>query len=287
MPEAAFSPRPASGGREVVNDYAALGFSLKAHPVSFLRSALQRCNVVPAVDLAHVRDGARVRTAGLVLVRQRPGSAKGVMFVTSEAETGPSNSIVWPKLIERHRRVVFTAGMVGVEGRIQREGGTMHVIASRLVDLSPALARVGERGRWALPRHPGDGVRGGGEPYSRGLAHSASGPRRTSTPTCWSRRRRASRSGRGISGERQERTLVACPITDLPSYAENEAALSDGQRRIRTVNFREAWFPTTRREAGSPPLSACRARQISCPAERDPGFDPPYDGTSHGFGRGS
>ena len=155
--EEAITLRPASTGREVVDDYAALGFSLKAHPVAFLREALDRRGVVPAASLSYALDGQGVRTAGLVLVRQRPGSAKGVMFITLEDETGPSNLIVWPSLLERFRRVVFTASMMGVEGKLQREGEVIHVIADRLIDLSAALRRVGERSV-PLPHGPGDEV---------------------------------------------------------------------------------------------------------------------------------
>ena len=89
-------------------------------------------------------DGQRVKVAGLVLVRQRPGSAKGVMFVTLEDETGPLNVIVWPSLFERFRRTVFSAGMMGVAGKLQREVSVIHVVAERLVDLSAGAAQ-----RWA------------------------------------------------------------------------------------------------------------------------------------------
>jgi error-prone DNA polymerase len=156
MPEPAFALKPARAGREVVDDYAALGFSLKAHPVVFLRESLDRRGVLRAMDLARVKDGRRVRIAGLVLVRQRPGSAKGVMFITLEDETGAANLIVWPSLLERFRRVVFTAGMMGVAGRLQREGEVIHVIAERLVDLSAALAKVGLRNTMTVPQQRHD-----------------------------------------------------------------------------------------------------------------------------------
>jgi error-prone DNA polymerase len=162
--------KEASMGREVVDDYAATGLSLKAHPISFLRAALMRRGVVRAADLASIKDGVRVRVAGLVLIRQRPGSAKGVMFITLEDETGPLNAIVWPSLFERYRRVVFSARMMGIEGKLQREGDVIHVIVDRLVDLSGALRRVGESdGAFPVPSGRGDEVRTGGGVDQRGL----------------------------------------------------------------------------------------------------------------------
>jgi error-prone DNA polymerase len=145
MPEPTFQLKPAPASRQVVDDYAATGLSLKAHPVVYLRAALARRGVTPSADLAKVRDGQGVRVAGLVLVRQRPGSAKGVMFLTLEDETGACNVIVWPNLLERFRRTALAASMMGVEGKLQREGLVVHVIAARLVDLTPALRRLGRQ----------------------------------------------------------------------------------------------------------------------------------------------
>jgi error-prone DNA polymerase len=162
--------KPATAGREVVDDYMATGLSLKAHPLSFLRAALARSGVIRAEDLAGIKEGRRVKVAGLVLIRQRPGSAKGVMFITLEDETGPLNAIIWPSLFERYRRVVFSAGMMGIEGRLQREGDVIHVIADRLVDLSGVLRRVGEiDGAFPVPGGRGDEVRTGGGVDQRSL----------------------------------------------------------------------------------------------------------------------
>jgi DNA polymerase III alpha subunit len=91
------------------------------------------------------RDGRWLEAAGLVLVRQRPGSAKGVMFITLEDETGIANLVVWPQVFEKFRRVVMSASMIAVRGRIQREGEVVHLVAHRLVDLSAELATVGAR----------------------------------------------------------------------------------------------------------------------------------------------
>lgn len=96
--------------------------------------------------LRDTRDGRWVDIAGLVLLRQKPGSAKGVMFVTLEDETDVANLVVWPDLFEANRRVVLGASMMGVRGRVQREGDVIHVVAQRLDDLSPLLASVGRRG---------------------------------------------------------------------------------------------------------------------------------------------
>ena len=105
----------------------------------------------------NARDGKWLTTAGLVLVRQKPGSAKGVMFITIEDETGIANLVVWPSLYERQRRIILTAGMIAVQGRIQREGEVVHLVANHLTDLSADLASVGDRDtRFPLPHGRGD-----------------------------------------------------------------------------------------------------------------------------------
>ena len=91
------------------------------------------------------RDGRWLEAAGLVLVRQRPGSAKGVMFITLEDETGIANLVVWPQMFEKFRRVVMGASMIAVRGRVQREGEVVHLVAHQLADLSAELATVGSR----------------------------------------------------------------------------------------------------------------------------------------------
>jgi error-prone DNA polymerase len=107
-------------------------------------------------------DGRWLKTAGLVLVRQMPGSAKGVMFITIEDETGIANLVIWPKLYEKQRRIILSARMMAVNGRIQREGEVVHLVAQHLTDLSPALASVGDRDiTFPLPHGPGDELRHG------------------------------------------------------------------------------------------------------------------------------
>ena len=108
-------------GAEVVEDYRSAGLSLRAHPVSFLRPTLEAQRMVRCGDLGTIRDGARVVVSGIVLVRQKPGSAKGVMFITIEDETGVANLILWPDRFEKQRRLVLSAGMIACHGKVQRE----------------------------------------------------------------------------------------------------------------------------------------------------------------------
>ncbi len=142
LPEPEAALPQASLGEEVAADYRALRLSLKSHPLALLRERLAREGAVPAVALAEVADGARVTVAGLVLVRQRPGSAAGVIFATLEDETGPANVIIWPSIFERFHRVVLASRLMAVSGRLQREGIVIHVIAERLLDLSHHLASL-------------------------------------------------------------------------------------------------------------------------------------------------
>ena len=132
-------PRAALG-EEIVEDYTSLRLSLKAHPLSLLRDALAARGAVPAAALLDAASGDRVEVCGLVLVRQRPGTAKGVIFATLEDETGVANTVVWPPVFERYRRVVLGSKLLGVRGTVQREGLVIHVVAERLADLTPMLA---------------------------------------------------------------------------------------------------------------------------------------------------
>jgi error-prone DNA polymerase len=142
-----------TAGGEVVEDYRSTGLSLRSHPVAFLREELRRRGMVTCADLAHARDGRRLAVPGLVLVRQRPGSASGVMFITLEDETGVANLVVWPSLFERQRSLVLSAGMIACQGRVQREGEVVHVITEQLEDLSDLLRSVGVREAGSLVTH--------------------------------------------------------------------------------------------------------------------------------------
>jgi error-prone DNA polymerase len=160
--------RPMTDGGEVVQDYSHVGLTLREHPMTFLRRDLSHRRIVTCAEAVRVRDGTWLETAGLVLVRQRPGSAKGVIFMTLEDETGIANAVLWVKTFEKYRRVVLSAGMVGIYGKIQREGEVVHLVAHRLTDLSEALASVGERNRaFPLPHGRGDDFRHGVPPEDR------------------------------------------------------------------------------------------------------------------------
>jgi error-prone DNA polymerase len=126
----------------VVHDYARLELSLKAHPLQFFRDRFAARGAVRAADLERLPTGRRLELAGLVLVRQRPGSARGVIFITLEDETGASNLIVWPKVFERFRPVVLAARLLYARGRLQKEGKVIHLVADELCDYSHLLAEL-------------------------------------------------------------------------------------------------------------------------------------------------
>ena len=132
-----------SEGGEVVEDYQTVGLSLRRHPVAFLREHLARRGLTPCGALGTLRDGRRVSVAGIVLMRQRPGTAKGVLFMTIEDETGTANLVVWKDRMEAQRRIVIGASMVAVHGLLQREGDVIHVVAVRFEDLTAELGRIG------------------------------------------------------------------------------------------------------------------------------------------------
>ncbi len=127
-------------GEHVVNDYQTLKLSLKAHPMSFLREMAAVEGVTDNACLKQMRDGRFVTIAGIVLVRQRPGSAKGVVFATLEDEFSVANIVVWPKVLERFRPVVMGARLMLVKGRIQRAGDIIHVVATRIEDRTSWLS---------------------------------------------------------------------------------------------------------------------------------------------------
>ncbi|MGZ3819098.1 MAG: helix-hairpin-helix domain-containing protein, partial [Mucilaginibacter sp.] len=128
-----------SQAEHVVQDYAATGLSLKAHPVSFVREKLDLLRVTPTSGLAKLKDGDQVKVAGLVTVRQRPGTAKGVLFITIEDETGFANLVVWEKVFEKYRKEIIQARLLMVEGKLQIAGEVIHVVASRCFNLSNFL----------------------------------------------------------------------------------------------------------------------------------------------------
>lgn len=133
---------PASEGEEIVADLRSLGLTLGRHPLALLREILSSRGFSSAARLNRLPHGSRARTAGLVTCRQRPGTASGVVFVTLEDESGSANVIVWRDLFERQRGELLRASLLGVEGRIERNGLVVHLIARRLADHSPLLAHL-------------------------------------------------------------------------------------------------------------------------------------------------
>jgi error-prone DNA polymerase len=138
--------RPTEGD-DIAADYAHIGVSLGRHPLILLRNQLHRAGVKTAREVADLGPGARVRTAGLVVTRQRPSSASGVTFVTLEDETGYLNLVVWERLAERDRRALLGARLLGVVGVVQKESGVLHVIADELIDHSELLGNLVTRSR--------------------------------------------------------------------------------------------------------------------------------------------
>ncbi|MBQ5949734.1 error-prone DNA polymerase [Massilia sp. ST3] len=131
-----------SEGEEIVGDYRAQGLTLGRHPLALLRAQLLAKRFMPASTLMDYQNGQLARACGMVTVRQRPGTAKGVLFMTLEDETGNVNVIVWPSLVEQQRREVLNAPLLGVYGIWQKEGEVRHLVAKRLVDMSHLLGRL-------------------------------------------------------------------------------------------------------------------------------------------------
>ena len=126
----------------VIHDYSATSLSLKAHPVSFVRNQLFQLNVLPANELNLWPDGTLVKVAGLVLVRQRPGTASGICFITIEDETGSANLVVFQKLFDQYRKEIVRSRLLMVEGKLQREGEVTHVVVKRCYDMSGYLRQL-------------------------------------------------------------------------------------------------------------------------------------------------
>ena len=163
--EAAVRLRPLAESEEVVEDYATLRLSLRRHPVAFLRARLAREGAVPCADLARLRPGRRVTVAGLVTVRQRPGTARGIIFATLEDETDIANLVIFPDVFERFRRATLGSVLLRASGTLERKGLVIHVLVDRLDDLT---------GRLRLLRHAALGQDpvppGGARPAAAGPA---------------------------------------------------------------------------------------------------------------------
>jgi error-prone DNA polymerase len=153
--EAIFEPAVAlpkmTDGEHVVHDYAATSLTLKTHPVAFLRGKLAATKVTAAQDLTRLADGAPVKVAGLVLVRQRPGTASGVLFITLEDETGVCNLVVWNSVFEEYRREILASKLLMAEGKLQREGDVIHIVARKFHDLSSWMRALANPDQLSLP----------------------------------------------------------------------------------------------------------------------------------------
>ncbi len=133
---------PLRAEEAVAEDYSVFGLSLRNHPMAFFRPELKAKGMATAADLKTLKSGKFVKIAGLVLFRQRPGTAKGTIFVTIEDETGAANLIVWPKVAEAHRRAVFGAKAIYCEGILQKESNVIHLVSRRLDDWTAMLRRL-------------------------------------------------------------------------------------------------------------------------------------------------
>lgn len=131
-----------SQSEHVIQDYISTSLSVKAHPLSFIRGQLDLLHVTSTRDLDGIPNGTQVKVAGLVLIRQRPGTAKGVCFITIEDETGFSNVVVWENLFDKYRKEILTARLLMVEGKLQREEKVVHIVAKRCFDLSGLLKQL-------------------------------------------------------------------------------------------------------------------------------------------------
>lgn len=135
----------------VLQDYTSLSLSLKAHPVSFIRETLNEYRVVANKDIAAIPDGTVIRVAGLVLVRQRPGTASGICFITIEDETGTANLVVFANLFEQYRKEILQSTLLMVEGKVQKEGQVIHVITQKCINVSGLLAQLSVSSNDYLP----------------------------------------------------------------------------------------------------------------------------------------
>ncbi|MEP1768023.1 MAG: error-prone DNA polymerase [Sulfitobacter sp.] len=151
----------------VVADYQTLRLSLKAHPMAFFRTSLRAQGFSSTHNLIHMAHGAAVSLAGLVLVRQKPGSAKGVCFITLEDEDGVANLVIWPKLFENYRALIMSARLLVVHGRVQTDGRVIHVVADRLENKTPRLDGLADDPAGGISSDSGRGSVGGGRRHPR------------------------------------------------------------------------------------------------------------------------
>jgi error-prone DNA polymerase len=141
-----------SRGEHVVQDYISTGLSLKDHPVHLLRSRLSGLRNIKVSELARFKDGDLVRLAGLITVRQRPGTAKGVLFMTLEDETGSANLVVWQQLFDTYRKEIVQSKLLMVAGKLQVANGVTHVVVRRCFNLTALLNTLTETNGEVLPQ---------------------------------------------------------------------------------------------------------------------------------------
>ncbi|MFG1423632.1 error-prone DNA polymerase [Roseixanthobacter liquoris] len=169
-------------GAQVIADYRHLKLSLKSHPLAFLRARLTRRGVTPNGRLPELASGRRLTLAGLVLVRQRPGTASGVIFMTIEDEQAFANVIVWPRVFEAFRPQVMGARLVGVTGRLQNESGVIHLVAEKIEDWSHLIDELDRDGSPINPAMPPDEAKRGPGRDPRETSGPGRDPRETSGP---------------------------------------------------------------------------------------------------------
>ncbi|MEO7222014.1 MAG: OB-fold nucleic acid binding domain-containing protein, partial [Devosia sp.] len=153
-----------SRGEDIIHDYRTLSFSLKAHPVSFMRKKLTERGTISAAELSRAKDGQRVEVAGLVLVRQRPGTASGIVFATLEDETGIANIVIWRKVFDTQRQVILRSKLLVVRGKLQVEGLVIHVIAENFTDMTDDLIKLANGQPLQETPTPGDETKSGPHP---------------------------------------------------------------------------------------------------------------------------
>ncbi|PHQ68954.1 MAG: error-prone DNA polymerase, partial [Sneathiella sp.] len=133
---------PPKLAEDVMLDYERTRFSLKAHPLELFRNDLTKAEMITAKRLNYTANGTTIRLAGLVLNRQRPGTAKGVLFMTLEDETGWANLVVWSKIFEKYRRIILGSRLLAIEGEVQKEGIVIHVVVKKAFDMGPDLSSL-------------------------------------------------------------------------------------------------------------------------------------------------
>jgi error-prone DNA polymerase len=192
-------------GEQVVDDYAAISMSLRSHPLALLRPRFADRGVSPTKVLSDSKNDDLLTLAGLVLVRQRPGTASGVVFVTIEDEHGIANLVVWPRVFDAHRRIVMGSRLLGVRGRVQREGLVIHLVAEQLWDWSAELDSITDIDDFHLARGRGDEVR------------TDPGDRRVSVPEANATRHRSSKAPRAKPAYDRSRIALDRPKIKIAS----------------------------------------------------------------------